>query len=134
MDEIIHHVDLQLLQSDLTDSMLAGTGFPPNIAALPDTTIRGPVLVQIISIAEVGHSAFTLQNVRQARLEREDMAGLARQEDEDDEGPIPSYPRSMLKLHISDGSTTLQAMEYRRLPELVLGETPIGFKVCPFLT
>lgn len=129
MDEIIHHVDLQLLQSDLTDSMLAGTGFPPNIAALPDTTIRGPVLVQIISIAEVGHSAFTLQNVRQARLEREDMAGLAGQEDEDDEGPIPSYPRSMLKLHISDGSTTLQAMEYRRLPELVLGETPLGFKM-----
>ncbi|EED85945.1 predicted protein [Postia placenta Mad-698-R] len=77
MDEIIHHVDLQLLQSDLTDSMLAGTGFPPNIAALPDTTIRGPVLVQIISIAEVGHSAFTLQNVRQARLEREDMAVTA---------------------------------------------------------
>ncbi|CCM01393.1 uncharacterized protein FIBRA_03444 [Fibroporia radiculosa] len=128
LDEIIHHVNVQLLESDLSDSMIPGSGLPQNIADVPRTTIRGDVLVQIISITEIGHSAFTLQNVHQARLEREDMAGLARDEDDDEEG-IPSYPRSMLRFQLSDGSTILQAIEFRHLEELVLGETKLGHKM-----
>ncbi|KZT00791.1 uncharacterized protein LAESUDRAFT_708404 [Laetiporus sulphureus 93-53] len=129
MQDIIRIVDMQLLESDLTDSMVAGTGLPRNVVDLQNTVIRGPILVQIISITDIGNSAFSLQSVRQARLERADMAGLARAEDEEDEGPIPSYPRSMLRFQLSDGSTTLQAIEYRRLPELVLGETKLGYKM-----
>ncbi|PCH42409.1 DUF1767-domain-containing protein [Wolfiporia cocos MD-104 SS10] len=129
MSDIIKHVDHQLLNSDLNDSMVPDTGLPSDVAELDKTIIRGPILVQIVSIMEIGHSAFNLQNVRQARLERVDVAGLAREEDEEDEGPIPSYPRSMLYFRLSDGSTILQAMEYRRLPGLTLGETNLGYKM-----
>lgn len=109
--------------------MITGTGLPQNLADLGNTVLRGPILVQITAITEIGHSAFSLQNVRQARLERADMAGLAGGDDDDEEGPIPRYPRSMLRFQLSDGSTILQAIEHRRLPELELGETPLGYKV-----
>lgn len=108
--------------------MIPGSGLPQNVADFLNTTIHGDVLVQIISITEIGHSAFTLQNVRQARLEREDMAGLARHEDDEEEG-IPSYPRSMLRFQLSDGLTILQAIEFRHLEKIVLGETKLGYKV-----
>ena len=47
----------------------------------------------------------------------------------EDDGPIPRYPRSMLQFRISDGSTEIDAIEYRKIPELELGETPLGYKV-----
>ena len=78
MRAIIEHVDSQLLQSNLSDSMLEGTGFPPNIAELDNYTLQGPpILVEIVAMTEIGHSAFSLQNIRQARIERADLAGLA---------------------------------------------------------
>ncbi|GJE88631.1 RecQ-mediated genome instability protein [Phanerochaete sordida] len=133
MDDILHNIESQLLQSNLMDSMLRGTGLPPNVAELNNTTLAGPpVLVEIVTLTEVGASAFTLQNVRQARLERADLAGLAGGEDDaedDDAGPVPRYPRGMLRLQLSDGATTLEAIEYRRIPELELGETRLGYKM-----
>jgi RecQ-mediated genome instability protein 1 len=127
-DEIISNIDTQLLNSDLHDSMLTGTGFPPDIGNAENTRLRGHILVQIQGITEVGHSAFSLQNVRQTRIDRADLAGLTA-DDEEDEGPIPTYPRSMLRFDLSDGSQAVRAIEYRRLPELVLGVTPLGYKV-----
>lgn len=115
--------------------MLPGTGLPPNIAFINNTKLPGPpVLVEIISLTEIGHSAFNLQNVRQARIERADLAGLAEedgenQEDGEETGPVPKYPRSMLRFQLSDGMTVLEAIEYRRIPELQLGVTPLGYKV-----
>ena len=131
MRAIIEHVDSQLLQSNLSDSMLEGTGFPPNIAELDNYTIQGPpILVEIVAMTEIGHSAFSLQNIRQARIERADLAGLAEEEEGGDEDAgVPNYPRSMLKFHLSDGSTVMEAIEYRRIPGIQLGETPLGYKV-----
>ncbi|KZT73679.1 DUF1767-domain-containing protein [Daedalea quercina L-15889] len=129
MDQIIHNVDIQLLESDLRDSMTSGTGIPQVSPDIKETIICGPVLVQVLSMMEIGQSAFSLMNVRQARLEREDMAGLARAEDDEDEGPIPSYTRSMLRLELTDGSVSLPAVEHRRLPELTLGESRLGLKM-----
>ncbi|KAH9838497.1 uncharacterized protein C8Q71DRAFT_751554 [Rhodofomes roseus] len=129
MDQIIHNVETQLLESDLRDSVVAGTGLSHLSSEVKETIIRGPVLVQVLSIMEIGQSAFSLMNVRQARLERADMAGLARAEDDEDDGPIPSYPRSMLRFELTDGSVTLPAVEYRRLPEFNLGESRLGFKM-----
>lgn len=129
MDQIIRNVDTQLLESDLRDSMMPGTGLPQVSAEVKETTIRGPILVQVLSIMDIGQSAFSLMNVRQARLERADMAGLAGGEDDEDEGPIPSYPRSTLRLELTDGSVSLPAVEHRRLPELKLGESKLGLKV-----
>lgn len=132
-----------LLDSDLKDSMQPGTGFPDDITTANDLTVQGSsILVQIVDITEIGHSAFSLTNVRQTRLDQEDLAGLARQNEEDenqnqvdeDAGPIPKYPRSMLKLQLSDGTVTMPAIEFKRIPGLELGVTPLGCKVIPFLT
>ena len=134
-----------LLDSDLKDSMQPGTGFPDGITAAGDLAVQGSsVLVQIVDITEIGHSAFSLTNVRQTRLDQEDLAGLARQNEEEGEnenenqvdedvGPIPKYPRSMLKLQLSDGTVTVPAIEFKRIPGLELGVTPLGCKVIPFL-
>ena len=127
-DEIISNVDAQLLNSDLRDSMLAGTGFPLNIGSAENVRLRGHILVQIQGMTEIGHSAFSLQNVQQTRVDRADLAGLTGDDDED-EGPIPSYPRSMLQFELTDGSQLIKAIEYRRLPDLELGVTPLGYKV-----
>lgn len=127
----------QLLQSNLQDSMSHGTGLPLNIGQ-PDTniTLNGlPTLVEIIAMTEISQSAFQLNQIRQSREER--MAeGIGNVEGEEDgdveiagEGPMPKYPRGMLRFVLSDGQTTLTAMEYRKLEPLTLGITPLGYKV-----
>jgi len=132
-------VEEALLDSDLKDSMQPGTGFPEGVTTAGDLTVQGsPILVQILDITEIGHSAFSLTNVRQTRLDQEDLAGLAREneeenenqnQDEEDAGPIPKYPRSMLKLQLSDGTITMPAIEFKRIPGLELGVTSLGCKV-----
>ena len=94
-----------------------------------------PLLVEIRSITEIAHSAFSLLNTHQTRVDRADL-GLARDEDnqqeprqqDEDEGPIPRFPRGMLRFELSDGHTRFRAIEYRSVPDLVLGETPLGYK------
>jgi len=132
-------IEEALLDSDLKDSMRPGTGFPVGITTASDLTVQGsPILVQIVDITEIGHSAFSLTNVRQTRLDQEDLAGFARENEEENEnqnqadedvGPIPKYPRSMLKLQLSDGTITVPAIEFKRIPGLELGVTPLGCKV-----
>lgn len=135
MAEIREQVESQLLMSDLTDSMVHGTGLPHNLAGLQKGSLSGPpVLVQIMALTEIGHSAFSLMNVRQTKIDRADLSGLARGDNEDeaaDEGPVPNYPRSMLQFELSDGAIKLNAIEYRKIPQLDLENTPLGFKVRP---
>ena len=122
----------QYLFSDLSLSTLS--------SALPteahDTTLFSrPTLVQILSITEIGSSAFQLQTVVEQR--RDVLEGTTRirrmgeedSEDEVEDGKLPAYPRGMLKLEISDGRRVMKAMEYRRIEELKLGETALGAKV-----
>ncbi|GJJ08577.1 hypothetical protein Clacol_002796 [Clathrus columnatus] len=129
-DEIIKNVEIQLLNSDLHDSMIEGTGFPRDINTAENTRLYGKLLVQITSITEIGHSAFNLQNIHQTRIDRVDLTGLVGDDntEDDDEGPIPKFPRSMLKFEISDGTHSIRAIEFRRLPALELGVTPLGYK------
>ena len=133
---------LQYLGSDLADSSLEGSGLPANVQQIEKGRIAtsdsgGAILCQTNAIMEIGHSAFSLRNVRQARIDKADMAGLAAQErDEGEEPPqdgedytIPSYPRSTLRFVLSDGFRKLDAMEYRPLPSINLADTPLGCKV-----
>ncbi|KAJ7274290.1 hypothetical protein B0H12DRAFT_1319303 [Mycena haematopus] len=132
---IKEHVEAQLLQSDLCDSMSHGTGIPLALLTAVSGRLQGPVLVEITALMEVGSSALTLDQVRIAREERFAAgAGLDGEENEadlevDGEGPVPNYPRSMLRFELSDGASTLSAIEYRPLPELTLGVTPLGYKM-----
>ena len=135
-DRFIDSFETQLLGSNLNDSTLPGTGLPPHIN-LPTTTtvLEGPpVLVEIILLTEIGESAFNLNQTRIAREETTKDATVydaedAQDVDTDDEGPLPRYSRGMLKLHLSDGTTVLPAMEYRSLPDLTLEDTRLGYKV-----
>ncbi|KAF8263897.1 hypothetical protein EI94DRAFT_1739786 [Lactarius quietus] len=134
MAKIMEHVESQLLMSDLTDSMISGSGLPHDAPTLPKGSLSGPpVLVQILALTEIGHSAFSLMNIRQAKVDRADLSGLARGDnennDEADEGPVPNYPRSMLQFQISDGTIRLNAIEYKKIPQLDLENTPLGYKM-----
>lgn len=153
-DQFIQHVEAQLLQSNLADSTVPGSGIDPLLVASnpprpsnvrhpvrqaprqKKTTGPTPLLVEIKSITEIAHSAFSLLNIHQTRLDRADL-GLAHEEDADqqqdeDEGPVPKFPRGMLRFELSDGLTTFRAIEFRSLPQLELGTTPLGYKVCLF--
>ena len=133
MAKIMEHVESQLLMSDLTDSMVAGSGLPHDLPGLRKGSLSGPpVLVQILALTEIGHSAFSLMNVRQTKIDRADLAGLAYGDNDDeaaDEGPIPNYPSSMLHFQLSDGTIRLNAIEYRKIPQLNLQNSPLGYKV-----
>ena len=134
-DAIRKAVNHEIIGSDLSDSMVPGTGLPANIDELDGVPLPGPpVLVEIRAIEEVGHSAFSLLNVAEARAEHAKREAkrrnVAAENDEDAEADsCPSYPRSMLRFELSDGSKTLGAFEYARLPEIELGRTPKGYKV-----
>lgn len=134
-NRITNNVDIQFLGSSLADSTVPGTGLPANANEFSGTlSFNGqPLLVEIVSITDVGQSAFSLLNTRQTRIDRADLAGMALEQGDaeaaEDEGPIPKYPRSMLKLEVTDGTITMRAMEYRRISELELGATPLGYKV-----
>ncbi|KAJ8581703.1 hypothetical protein M405DRAFT_751333 [Rhizopogon salebrosus TDB-379] len=127
------HITSQFFQSSLTDSTLPNTGLPANIHDIKGARLTGPpCLVEIRAISDIANSAFSLMNVRQNRMDRADLAGLVREgvEDaEEDEGPVPKYPRGMLRLELSDGFTTVEAVEYRSIPQLELGVTPLGYKI-----
>ncbi|KAK0204845.1 hypothetical protein DFS33DRAFT_701265 [Desarmillaria ectypa] len=134
MQHILKQVEEQLLCSNLQDSMLQGTGLPPDIAnsETQHTVVAGPVLVEIVSITDIGVSAYNLNKIRITRDER--IAAGEQEVGEGDvevegEGPIPAYTRSMLRMDISDGTTVLRSLEYRPLKDLTLGETPLGCKL-----
>ncbi|CAE6456826.1 unnamed protein product [Rhizoctonia solani] len=120
------HVEEQLLQSNLADSAVRSTGFPdPNSHGIQ---IKN-TLCEVLGLTDIGVSAFTLKNVRQARVDKEDLAGLAGDLEDGEDYSIPKYPRSMLRFELSDGSRTMRAIEYRRIPEFDLGVTPLGVKI-----
>lgn len=114
---------------------MPGTGLDVHIDKYTGNLRGPPVLVQITELTDIGISAFQLEQVRAAREERL-MAGVGDEEGEEDgdvdvegEGPMPKYPRGTLRFKLSDGVTTLRAMEYRPLPQISLGPTPLGYKV-----
>lgn len=133
---LVDTIEDQILQSKLDDSMLPGTGLPTNVG-IPTTTmtLKGHhILVEIVSIMEIAYSAFNLNQTRMAIEERMKDGNVDDEEGEGDidiegEGPIPKYPRGMLKLQLTDGTTILPAIEYRPIPELSLENTPLGYKV-----
>lgn len=136
-------VETQYLWSNLGVSTrhVAGTGIPipqnDEAGELHNVTLFfTPTLVQVYRIAEIGASAFQLKTTLEQR--RDVISGatrIRRLEDEeedapgqDDKGP-PPYQRSMLSMLVSDGRTALRSIEYRRIPDLTLGVTPLGVKV-----
>lgn len=141
-------VNSQFLLSSLCDSCLPDTGLPqPEQYEEYNNQIlfaKDGCLVMVLSIMEIGHSAFQLQTTMENRREALSGAGRIRRirnpqadgdnagdEDEEEEtDEIPPYPRSMLMLEVSDGYNVMKAMEYKRISGLTLGESALGSKVC----
>ncbi|KAL7417288.1 hypothetical protein BDY24DRAFT_377349 [Mrakia frigida] len=135
----------RLLLSDLASSTVEGTGFPPELFADPEDPmhqkilfegVRKGCLVMVVSITEIGSSAFTLQRTLHDRQEaRTGVAKIRRlvgeeEADDDEEGQEgPKYARGTLKLELSDGFRTVRAIEYKRISSLKLGETRLGSKL-----
>lgn len=129
----------QYLFSDLSQSSI-----PPPPSLIPVTPHKillfpRPTTLQIVSITEIGSSAFQLQTVAEQR--KDILSGqtlIRRMEDEvEDEGEqeanqgkLPVYPRGMLRMELSLGhGRTIKAIEYRRIGDIKLGETSLGAKM-----
>ena len=109
--------------------MLAGTGIPADALGAVHTVIRGSILVEVVGMTDIGHSASTLLQVYESRVEYKKQAELRRANgDEEQQKPMPKFPRSMLQLQLSDGQSVLPVIEAKTLSQFELGETPLGFK------
>lgn len=125
INEIIDQIKNQLLGSDLIDSTVPGTGIQRDLNAEVVSEIKGPVMVELLEMMEVGIPAFDLMQVRQARLDHERY-----QHDEEEITPMPQYPRKVIDCTLSDGSQVFVGIEYvKPFPELDLVQTRLGLKV-----
>ncbi|KAJ3513498.1 hypothetical protein NMY22_g15025 [Coprinellus aureogranulatus] len=136
---VTHALEERIFHSRLEDITVPGTGLrPPTSRILPHGILQGPILLEIVHIAEIGVSAFELESVRQERaqikhqrrIEQVRRIVTPREDDAIQPRPIlPVYPRNRIKIYFTDGFTVLEAVECERLPDIVLGETPMGRKV-----
>ena len=128
-----------LLWSNFRDSMEHGSGFPTNINHPSTFTVfEGPILLELVSMTDIGTSALVLEHFRLLReaevlrhrsiaadrwinLSLDDLAGLR--------PLLTPYPRNTLKLLLTDGLTLLEAIEFSPLRQFALGTTPLGCKV-----
>lgn len=145
---LLKTVEQQILLSPLETCASLGA-LPASLDSL-DRLGGKAVLVQVISLDDVGQSAMSIKEALHARRDearlgavnaaRVRVHGLT-QTDEDLSASASTtaaaaaapdatkYPRSMLKLELSDGFTGLSAIEYRRIHALALGETDLGCKL-----
>ncbi|XAO26118.1 hypothetical protein I312_104952 [Cryptococcus bacillisporus CA1280] len=129
----IENVHTEFLYSDLSLCTRETPIFPEG--ELHDMIIfPKPTLLQIHAISEVGHSAYQIQTVMEQRSEvlsgRTRIRGLDDDgENEVEDGKVPPYPRGMLRLELGDGRRIVRAMEYKRINDIVLGQTSLGSKI-----
>ncbi|EAU83821.1 hypothetical protein CC1G_13138 [Coprinopsis cinerea okayama7 len=127
-------------RTPLSQSTLPGQGLPPfSDAATACLKIRGPLWMEVVSIDDLGVSAFQLERVRLERrryiLDRVSQAARERKVFSRDESAairatLPKYPRKTLQLRLTDGSQEIDAFEINGpLPHISLDETFIGHKI-----
>jgi RecQ-mediated genome instability protein 1 len=154
--QLIKQTEEQLLFSDLAHSLSSGA-LPVDIGSSDESKIPGRVLVQVLSITDISHSALQLSDIHKRRKEHAAsllaVVGGATQasgsfsssrppppqstaattttlDGEGGEADMPlNFPRGMLSLQLSDGFTTVKAIEYRTIPQLSLETTQLGCKV-----
>ncbi|WFC98186.1 hypothetical protein MYAM1_000910 [Malassezia yamatoensis] len=104
---MLNVVRMQFLASRLEDSMDAGV--------IHADELGNDMLLQLKFVTDVGISAQNLLDTLYTRRKQT---------------PPPAYPRQMLRLELDDGfNGSLVAYEYARIPNLELGETPLGCKL-----
>ncbi|GAA5965877.1 hypothetical protein JCM21900_004935 [Sporobolomyces salmonicolor] len=156
---LIKAVEVQLLSSDLSTSVLPAPGRRGQLTTLhtatsPDQLLfpggaKKAVLFQVQAVDDVAHSASslleTLKEKREARKVAAKGGGGAggRNMNFDDEGSeddeaqtkvlagekVASYPRGSGKLVLSDGETEVKSFELQRINGLGLEEIKLGAKL-----
>ncbi|KAL1916922.1 uncharacterized protein VTP21DRAFT_5119 [Calcarisporiella thermophila] len=96
---------------------------PPNIQSLHQTVLTGAVILQVNDLMEIGASAQTLLNIATSSVPIRQVY-----KERDESGEQIEYPRSMLKLVLTDGYQEVQGMEYKPLTELNL-QSLLGIKI-----
>ncbi|KAF5325933.1 hypothetical protein D9611_000193 [Ephemerocybe angulata] len=134
-------LERKMLHTSLSEVTTRGSGLPPGIA-LPTmyTTLKGPIVLEIVHMTDVGVSAFVLEQVhlnreraayRRLCAEDDSLSGLTLGEKgHSDSVATPAYPRHCLRLTLSDGNSEIEALELIGKPfSFVLGETPIDVPI-----
>ncbi|KAF6747599.1 hypothetical protein DFP72DRAFT_821432 [Ephemerocybe angulata] len=140
-ERFLNELEFAILHARLEDVMKKGTGLRAEIT-LPSmhTTLKGPVILELVHMTEVGVSAFALEKTRidrdkvmHSHLYKAGQRGLevGLVELMELDSKLPKYPRKSLKYWFTDGEMEIQAMEYKALP-FTLGKVPIGIKVCTY--
>jgi hypothetical protein len=127
-----------ILCSSFSHTAVPGTGLPRRVNhSKVHHHLKGPVVLELVHLTDIGVSALKLERVRQDRDRRAYLDRVAQTTSSGGQalrevewlGPKPEkYPRKCLKLFLSDSALELQAIELEPLP-LVLGDTPMGTKV-----
>lgn len=127
-----------LLCTSLSETAVPGTGLPGRInQSKVSHFLKGPVILELVHMTDVGVSALGLERVRQTRERRMFLDKVARTPSQEGQAlrelewlrpKFDKYPRKRLKLFLSDGFLELQAIELEPLP-FELGETAMGVKV-----
>lgn len=156
---MIKQIEQQLLLSDLADSTVQHDGLfpePDGESHVLFESGRVGVLVQVTEVLEIGRPALELLDVHKNRIEdkkvfsehgiqvrravahveeaTQNVGGdFTQQQAQQEEHAEPTlqkgFPRSMLRLKVSDGFTEYAAIECKRVPDLSLEDTPLGCKV-----
>ncbi|TEB22833.1 hypothetical protein FA13DRAFT_1798541 [Coprinellus micaceus] len=122
-DHIVPRIHEEILNVSLKDIATPETGLTPFInSPTAYGTIEGPLVLEIVHITEIGLRR-RISAIRPATRERKS------QPIQQSVQALPDYTRERLKLVLSDGFIELEAIECGRLPDIVLGETPMGTKI-----
>jgi RecQ-mediated genome instability protein 1 len=134
---MIQRVQQQLMLASLSDVALSGA-LPEDLSDVQSTQVasqKGGILVQLEGIFEIGHSTLSVSDAHKQRKEdakmgvdRARIVGNIEDDAEENQGPA-KFPRAMLMLQVGDGFRSMKAMEYKRIPELSMDDTPLGCKV-----
>lgn len=117
-DAFYTSVEQHFLFSKLGESTDPGTGFACDGAFIRgDGITKKPLLVEVTDVTDIGISAYDLIISWHRRFTA--CPGVH----------PPNYPRATLKVKVSDGHEERTAVEMRYMPNLILGETPLGTKV-----
>ncbi|TEB10193.1 hypothetical protein FA13DRAFT_1653252 [Coprinellus micaceus] len=130
-DHVTHQLHESVQNTSLQKIAMAGTGLTPlTNSPTAHGTIEGPLVLELVHLTEIGVSALALEGIRQERAISSTSVAYRRGERlQEQEQILPEYPRERLKLVLTDGFNELEAIECGRLPDIVLGKTPMGTKV-----
>eukprot|EP00088_Acartia_fossae_P036330 TRINITY_DN3751_c0_g1_i4.p1 TRINITY_DN3751_c0_g1~~TRINITY_DN3751_c0_g1_i4.p1 ORF type:complete len:602 (+),score=82.68 TRINITY_DN3751_c0_g1_i4:47-1852(+) len=138
VNRILLEVEQQWLRTDISiQGVMEKSVFPPNVDKIPNYNFVGSAVLQVTSGYDIGNSAYS-QLQKLYKMENENVRVSAENSEDTQSGYQPSQGRfvaswepkasRMLKLSVTDGFQTLEAIEHERIDELE-SLLPPGLKI-----